>query len=41
MLSVSRTAVKRDADAKAIRAEIAELPSNFIAANPLANDKGL
>ncbi len=41
MLSVSRTAVKRDADAQAIRAEIAELPSNFIAANPLANEKGL
>lgn len=38
MLSVSRTAAKRDEDSKAIRAEIAELPSNMIAANPLAKN---
>ncbi len=36
MLSVSRTAAKRDEDSRTIRAEIAELPSNMIAANPLA-----
>lgn len=38
MLSVSRTAVKRDESTQAIRAEIAELPSGMIAANPLAKE---
>lgn len=38
MLSVSRTAAMRDEDSNAIRAEIAELPSGMIAANPLAKE---